>query len=207
VLLALAVFAIGIACISLLSLECEAKTITVDDNGEADYERIQDALDAAEVGDTVLVREGRFDEKISIDRTLTLMGAGVGKSIIDGSDDQFVYDTVRIRANDVFLGGFTIIGNRELHPYAGIRVTSNNCIIVNNSIIQSYYSAYIIGEDNTFENNTWSDNERGLVLWNTIDNILYRNNITGAGIEIVGNSPESWDSHSIDTTNTVNGKA
>ena len=43
-----------------------AKTWYVDDSGGADFTRIQDAIDAATDGDTIIVREGTYNENVAI---------------------------------------------------------------------------------------------------------------------------------------------
>jgi parallel beta-helix repeat protein len=47
---------------------------------------IQAAVDAAHPGDVVNVARGTYAENVKIDRPLALLGAGVGKSIIDATD-------------------------------------------------------------------------------------------------------------------------
>lgn len=48
----------------LVTVPCGAATYTVDDDGPADYDKIQYAINAAEDGDTVLVMEGHYFENI-----------------------------------------------------------------------------------------------------------------------------------------------
>jgi len=48
-----------LACL-LLTISSQARIVTVDDDGTGDFDRIQDALDAALDGDTVIVMEGRY---------------------------------------------------------------------------------------------------------------------------------------------------
>ena len=42
----------------LLVLPCQARTITVDDDGPADFNNIQAAIDDANNGDTIIVADG-----------------------------------------------------------------------------------------------------------------------------------------------------
>jgi len=44
--------------------EVEGKTLTVDDEGSAEYTKIQDAVDDAEDGDTVYIYNGEYDESV-----------------------------------------------------------------------------------------------------------------------------------------------
>ena len=52
----------------------------------ADLPTIQDAVDSAQTGDTVLVAYGRYVEEILIrDKRIYLIGAGSDSSVIDGT--------------------------------------------------------------------------------------------------------------------------
>jgi CHAT domain-containing protein/nitrous oxidase accessory protein NosD len=48
----------------------------------SDYATIQEAVDAARPGDTVRLAEGDYDERVSIDKSITLEGAGCTRTLI-----------------------------------------------------------------------------------------------------------------------------
>ncbi len=74
-----------IAC-SLLVLTCAAgQTFTVDDNGPADFQTIQSAIDAAQDGDIVLIEPGEY-EAFHLDKPLSLLGPAM--------DDSALFPTV-----------------------------------------------------------------------------------------------------------------
>lgn len=60
------------------------RTWIVDDDGPADFHTIQEAINAASDGDTVLVRNGTYYEHVMINRTLQLVGENRYSTIIDG---------------------------------------------------------------------------------------------------------------------------
>jgi len=82
----------------------EGRTITVNDSGGADYTSIQDAVDAAEEGDTIRVFEGTYNEVVWINITLDLIGNGSSKSIIDGTG---LVGLALDNENNVYIAGLT----------------------------------------------------------------------------------------------------
>jgi pectin methylesterase-like acyl-CoA thioesterase len=74
----LAMVIAGLALYTSTSPVFAASTLVV----PTQYPSIQSAVNAANPGDTVKVRPGTYAEQISIDKNLTLTGAGAGSTII-----------------------------------------------------------------------------------------------------------------------------
>ena len=55
----------AVFAVLVLVAPCMAATITVDDDGQADYQRIQDAINASWDGDTIVVSPGTYYERIT----------------------------------------------------------------------------------------------------------------------------------------------
>ena len=141
-----------------------AATLTVDDSGGADYIRIQDAINSAAEGDTILVYDGIYDESINVNKRLILTGVDSewGKLVINGSKSL---STVILSANGITLEGFMITNGST-----GINViSSNNFIkdnIVQNNIGVTGGNGYGIrlssgSINNTFANNIIQNNKGG----------------------------------------------
>ena len=61
--------------------------ITVDDDGAGNYTTVQQAIDNASAGDTINVWPGTYSENVVVNKTLTIIGNGTGKT------ETFSYST------------------------------------------------------------------------------------------------------------------
>lgn len=84
ILLGFLFLVIGTLVLAFMIEETSGKTITVDDDGGADYENIQDAIDEAENGDTVRVHDGYYKENVVVNKSINLIGNGSENTTIDG---------------------------------------------------------------------------------------------------------------------------
>ena len=130
-------------CLSA-AIPCTARIITVDDDGLADFNNIQAAIDAAVEGDTVIVAEGRYVENITFNgRNITLTSTDpcnpdvVAATIIDGNQNGSVVTFNSGEDANCVLNGFTITNGNAEHG-GGIycensRPTITNCSITRNT--------------------------------------------------------------------------
>jgi len=116
------------------------KTIYVDDDGGADYLKIQDAIDNANNNDTIFVYSGTYYENLVVNKTLTLIGEDKNKTIIDGKKEN---NTVELAKEKIQISNFTIINSSIDKWYnAGIRISSSNCIINDNIIKENMLGVF-----------------------------------------------------------------
>jgi len=103
-------------------------------------ESIQDAIDNASDGDTIIVHDGTYSEKLVIDKELTLKAGST--PILDGGNTTYG-PAVHITADNVTFEGFIIrnyISNyTNISDIGGILIEGNNAI-VNDSIIYNIQS-------------------------------------------------------------------
>jgi parallel beta-helix repeat protein len=165
-------------------------------------QRIQEAIDRANPGDTIFVYNGTYYEQIFINKTLTLIGENPAITILDGRSE--IIPIVRIFAPNVTFINFTVINtasaqetygiyvrntqnitlvnNIVKETYCGIKIeNSSYCQVINNTILKNYaYGIYFIqnASYNLFTGNNIMENPTGayLAAENCQNNTFYHNN-------------------------------
>ena len=135
-----------------------ATTRSVDGSGEADFMRIQDAINNASAGDTILVYPDVYYENVVVYKSVTLKG--IGHPTVDAGGNG---NAITLSADGITLVGFTVASSGFLWGDAGIRViSSNNTITLNNA-----------------SNNYWY----GIALWGSSNNTITGNNVHACSVK------------------------
>jgi parallel beta-helix repeat protein len=249
----------------------KAATLFVGGAGPGNYTSIQEAVNDSIIGDTVFVFSGTYEEFVSIDKRISLLGEDKNTTIISAPGGG---DIVKITANGVSVRSFTITGaiwgraaigidsaggcyiadNNLIHNDDGIHIQyshlniivnniitdtdgirlensianniSNNIldrnyvniwlvdshrnVITGNSISDGHYAGISIKRSNkTVVTDNIVDSSRhgaGILIWHSDDTILKGNELRHDGVHIDGETFSNWNSQTIDTSNTVNGR-
>jgi parallel beta-helix repeat protein len=165
------------------NLTVNGNTLLDDDSGfiEVHYGRrlglviatsIQDAIDAALTGDTIVVYKGTYPERVNVTKQLILRGidSGSGKPVVDAGGSG---SAITLSADDITLEGFTstnadyginlrdscnctITGNNVCNNNYGINLSdSRNNKIYLNDFINDFNNAY-----SYFSTNAWNSTEK-----------------------------------------------
>ena len=121
-----------------------------------EYASIQDAIDASDANDTILVSPGIYNENISFDGRPIVISSRylidndsllIGLTIIDGQQDQSVVTFSNFETSNSILMGFTLqngIGNNEdpdnngsFYTYGGGIYCENSSPLIMDCIIQN----------------------------------------------------------------------
>jgi len=173
-------------------VKAEPKTWTVDDDGPADFHAIQEAVDAASPGDTILVASGTYTEwdDVYIRKTISLLGESPNSTILERG-------IAIINANNVRVSGFTLDclyrpGVAAMHIYCSNNVILSNNFIKgngNDAINNDRPNVFLSSSNNcTLRGNTWMPYEcadggrAGLHFFDSTGNIIVANNFLEGGI-------------------------
>jgi len=198
----------------------EPTTIVVPD----DYPTIQEAINNANEGDTVFVKEGTYYENFVLNKTISLVGQKKDTTVVDGNNSNVIVvtaDSVQITNLTVRNGGSEGIGiflNYTLHciienvhsldNWPAIHVDHSQNVTV--SGVSTYYTA-ILGsrcgilltrsDNNTVTNSYIKNIGVGISLQYSHDNIVVSNDVPRwnvyVGIELLESSRNLIDSNSI----------
>ena len=181
-------------------------TITVDDSGGADYRKIQDAINDARAGATILVYSGIYYENVIINKPIILKGIdnGWGKPIIRPmGGDELGDNAITLHSGNSIIDGFkTLDGN------AGIFINSTDNIIVNNTLLSGGEGIRLVGSSNNIiKDNIAINNYYNIGTDFSKNNTIYNNflsstrNVVGGG----GGSENNWNIDKAANINIVGG--
>ncbi|MBL7152455.1 MAG: right-handed parallel beta-helix repeat-containing protein [Phycisphaerae bacterium] len=181
----------------------QARIITVDDDGPADFNSIQPAVEDANDGDTILVAAGTYYENIRVLRKegINLIGAGADVTTIDGSTGGST-NVVGYNTASGEISGFTIANSAHFwrgvfashstvtirdniirHNYMGISISSDSdALIFGNRIINNaalYAAVRILDSNATIINNTVAENSGYGIYCRFGSGSIINNTITG----------------------------
>jgi nitrous oxidase accessory protein len=220
-----------IICLAVISIsdieivKAEPKTIVVPD----DYVSIQEAIDNANEGDTVLVKSGTYyNQTVSINKSLSLIGEDSQTTILKSRPKitsfmiPNITSVVEVKADNIRLSGFTIdhydrgisgsgngtqiIGNifTANWDHDSISVFGSYIEITNNRIYggRSNTGIHIGGSYNTITDNKIVGTSAGIRLWG--------NSGTVSGNELIDSDQNgisvSGNLHAITQNNIIGGE-
>ena len=163
------------------------RTIIVPD----DYPTIQQAINHAIDGDTILVRAGTYAENIVVNKMVYIRGDGHDLTIIDGSGKD---TTVKIERDGVEISGFCI--RNAGSGNGGVYATSHYNNISMNEIIDNGYGIKLEASNGNRILDNWINNNQGRGIW--LDS-SHMNEISGNNVSL-----NEEDGLMVDFTSTFN---
>ncbi len=142
----------------------------VDDGAGGNFSTIQEAVDYAVSGDTILVYPGTYAENVDVYRELTIQSVSGNPedTVLNPSGYDHAFD---VSANNVTISGLKINFPMATYGKAAVSISSRNNTILNNVISITYtgswyntYGIYLTGSsarDNTILDNIIAGNNYG----------------------------------------------
>ena len=153
----------------LLTIPINGKTIIVDNSNENNASNIQEVVDTANIGDTILIRNGEYTESFLIDKSITIKGETPGNTIINGQN----LTAITLDADEIILYNLTIT-----NASTAILLRSSHCTLYNITFLENDV-AINISELNQ-------------------NNVIYQNNFINNQIHVIDHSNQtSWSLDSI----------
>jgi parallel beta-helix repeat protein len=173
---------------------------SVDGSGGADFTGIQDAINNAKEGNTILVYSGVYYENVVVDKSVTVRG--IGHPVVDANGNN---TAITLTADGITLVGFNATNAGSSGWDVGIKVTSNNNTITGNNVRNNNWGGiglYDSSNNNTITgNNICNNGGRGIHLYDSSNN----NTVTGNVFVNDGLSVYFSYQNTVED-NTVNGK-
>ncbi|MDH5266390.1 MAG: right-handed parallel beta-helix repeat-containing protein [Candidatus Bathyarchaeota archaeon] len=170
-----------------------------------DYPTIQEAINAASEGDTILIRNGTYFENIIVNKTVAIVGENRDATILDGLQRR---DVILMTSDDVSISDLTVQNGK----YCGVEVLSSvNCTLTNIVARNNEFGIDLFESRNcVLIGNTATNNELGLSLGHSGGNYLRDNSLYGNAENFncyLPGTPQNIEDYlnDADTSNTVDG--
>lgn len=174
--------------------------IKVDDDGDGDFIKIQEAIDNSTPGDIIEVYSGTYiDENVTLNKQLTLKGidselgggTGTGKPLIVGViDSQPEMGLITILAAYCSISGFHLKGKENCYCKAGVEALTENNDIFQNDIENVNFGILLNIDAST--NRLYENNLPGTfyaIVSYSNDNEIFENDATDNGYGILVSYP------------------
>lgn len=177
--------------VGIRPVRADPRTIVVPD----DYPTIQAAIDNANNGDTVYVKDGTYSvQSIIINKAISLLGQDMENTVIQGVP----YDhTLIVQGNNVTIEGFTVSDG-----FFGCRILGSGCLISNNTFTGNDEGISVEANGNIVSNNLVTESHSGgIVVFVSDFNTIANNTVQSS---CIGVDPFQADNNTISGNNITN---
>jgi nitrous oxidase accessory protein len=202
-------------CITLLlvlgatATQAGAAVFTVGSNGEGNYSSIQEAISAAQNGDTILVSPGAYRENVNVSKELSIIastelsGDMTNRTYVIGATPND--DVFSINSSNVTIRGFHILGGHSgmgMYGESGVYLEGvQNCSLLNNTMVLNYEGISLNNSRSNFlYNNFIGLGSIGILLTGSNENRLLNNEIVAnnEGILLDNSTNNTFMNNSVD---------
>lgn len=155
----------------------QAATIHVDASGEGDVLTLQQAINQAQSGDTILVHPGIYHEQVHITTSITLVGVDMETTIINASR---LGSVITLETDNVTIKNLTLTGGELRFPQAAIYVNTTGNTVTNMEMTDNYYGMVFMdpaSDNHVFNNHIHHNHQCGIYFSGATHNILENNTV------------------------------
>ena len=146
---------------------------------DADYTTIQEAVNAAKNGATIVVQKGSYNERIYLNKTITLIGEDKNTTIISLIlyNSTYLLPIVNIYADSCSIENLQITQSANSVKTGGISIYSQYNTIKNTIISNVTDGIRIVSnsESNTIQHNEIKNNQIGIATVDSVNNTISHN--------------------------------
>jgi len=188
--------------------QANAAVLNVGINGKGNYTSIQEAVNNAQNGDTIIVSPGTYVENVNVSKELAIIsstdlsGDRMNRTYVIGTASA--NDVFNIRSNNVTISGFHILGSfsgMDTYEEVGIYLEGvQNCSLNNNTMVLNDVGIGLNNSQrNYLYNNLIAFGSTGILLTGSNENRLSENKVVAnsEGISLDNSASNTFMNNSL----------
>lgn len=197
----------------ILTIQAGAAVTTVGSGGGENYTSIQEAVNNAQNGDTILVSPGIYRENVKVTKEVSIISNSASENQINrtyvlgavSNDDVFFVNSSNVTISGFYISGgpssgewyevgiyldgtdnCSVNSNALIFNDVGIALNDSQRNYINDNLVGIGYSGIVLvgSSENNLSDNWLAANGEGILLNNSVNNTIFNNTATANGIGI-----------------------
>lgn len=170
----------------------QSKILMVNKNGNYEFIKIQEAINNAQEGATILIKSGTYNEILNINKKITLLGEDKNKTFINPISEKNKY-AIRLGSPNIIIKNLSISNGGPGLYTTGVKITASNVRVENCNIFDTPVGIAVFTSCSIIYNcKFWGCRDEGIALIgsslskctsNEISNCIFHNNCDGIELQ------------------------
>ncbi len=180
-----------------ISIDNLPENIVIVSRFGGDYSNIQDAINHASDGSTIIIKTGIYTEILDINKKVNIIGENKFSTIINPISEENKY-AIRLGVSDIVLKNLSIKNGASGLYTTGVRISADNSKIYNCNLYDNPIGVAIFSNENIIDNCIfWNCKDEGIAMigtkiskcdFNIISNCTFYNNCDGIELQFSSNN-------------------